>query len=378
MKEKKIILIAGEPSGDAIAASVIKNLPSSANISGVGGIKMSELGFKTIFDIKDISVMGFTEILPKIFIILKRINQTVDYIKEKNPDVVATFDSPGFAKAVVKKLRKKNYKGKIIHIVAPTVWAWKEKRAKKFAEYFNEICCFFPFELKYFEKYGLKSHFVGNPSIEDRFEEIFNYKSEKKNNNFKISKIAITLGSREMEIRRHIKIISNFMNKYSESNPDVEYIFPTLPHLSEFIDKYLKIHNKKNKYILLYTKDAMMEAQNLCDIAITKSGTNTIQFLSYFKPIIVYYKISILSYFIVKSMVKIKFANLVNIIANRMIIPELLQNDFNIENLLNQVKNFSEEQFEDRKIEIIEALKLMFNKNKKPSKLIADVLINEA
>jgi lipid-A-disaccharide synthase len=335
---KNIFFIAGEPSGDLICSKILSHYilkPDNIGIHGLFGERTKSLGFKSIFDMSDISVMGFVEILPKIFKIIKRINQTVQEIEKILPNVVATIDSPGFSKAVVKKLRKRGvYSGKIIHIVAPSVWAYKEKRAKKMSELYHELLCFFDFEPKYFTKHGLTAKFIGNISIEDEIFDLKNNIIQAKKID-KIKTIAITLGSRENEINRHFNIIVDFIKGYKN---DIKYIFPTISRFEKMITDGLSKNGLSDICRVIAGSSAMSEAVDLCDIGIAKSGTNTMQFLSKLKPVVVYYKINKMSYWIIKSMIKIKFINLVNIVSNRKVIPELVQDDFTPENISQSIE----------------------------------------
>jgi len=371
---KKVIFIAGEPSGDAIAAKIIQHLDKNKiKIFGVGGLKMKNLGFKSIFNIEEISVMGFMEVLMHLHKIIKRINQVVDFIIKEKPNLIVTCDSPGFAVSVVKKLKKLNYNGKIIHVVAPTVWAYKEKRAKKFAKLFDAIYCLLPFEPQYFKKHGLKSYFVGNISIEDELFKVKNEINAKfENKDIEVQNIVITLGSRFMEVKRHIKIISKTMNILQNKYNIKEFIFPTLPHLQNYIQKYLEKHNKNCHYYVNSSQNAMQEAILKCDIAIAKSGTNTLQFLSNFKPIIVYYKMNLISYYIIKMMLKIKFANLINIIAQKIVIPELIQSDFNPLNISKAVQNVVTQETQNDIAKYL--LQMLPNIDIKPSLIVAEAI----
>ncbi|QED23462.1 lipid-A-disaccharide synthase [Candidatus Deianiraea vastatrix] len=371
---KKVIFIAGEPSGDAIAYRLMKKLQTQEiSFSGIGGSKMKSLGFQSIFHIKDISVIGFVEILKHLPKILIRIYQTIEHINETKPDLIVTFDSPGFCVAVVKKLRKQGYKGKIIHVVAPTVWAYKPKRAAKFAKIFDEICCLFPFEPVYFEKEGLKAHFIGNISIEDELANLPKATEEVPT----IKTIAITLGSREAEVKKYIPMISYAIEIFEIDKRDYQFILPTLPHLHRFIEKYFKTNNPNAKITIISHTNAIYEAVEKCDIAICKSGTNTLQFISKLRPVIVYYSINWLSYIIMSKIVSIKFFNLINIMAGKMIIPELIQDNCSVINITYQVRKIIEKNsFLELQSETLEQLEKMKLPNEMPSEKLASIILN--
>lgn len=371
---KKIFFIAGETSGDIIGSKIMRHISKEIDVSmGVGGKNMLEAGMKSLFDIKDTSIMGFFEIIKQIPLIIKRINQTIDYVIKYDPDVIVTIDSPGFVKRIVKKLRESGYKKPIIHIVAPTVWAYKEKRAEYFAKYFDAICCFFPFEPKYFEKHGLKSYFVGNISIEDELMRLKNDDSAINSSFSNIKNIAITLGSRENEIKQHIKIIKETIKKLKQNDSNLSFYFATEERFFNLINNsFSEIGNCH----INASKEAMKWAVQNCDIGITKSGTNTLQFLVNLKPVVVYYKMHPFSYAIIESMCKVKYVNIINIMADKEIVPEFLQSRFTSENIYNSISELIPN-FSQKKVEIRENfLKMLPNKDLMPSKMTSDVILS--
>ena len=152
---KKIFILTGEPSGDKLASKVIKNLKKiNPNIDylSVGGENLQSLGIKSIFDLKEITYLGFTNVILNLFKINKRINETVKAIIEYNPDILFTVDSPDFTLRAAERVKKINSKIKTIHYVAPQVWVWREGRVKKIKNYIDHVLLLFNFEKKYFDK----------------------------------------------------------------------------------------------------------------------------------------------------------------------------------------------------------------------------------
>ena len=176
-KNIKIFIIAGEVSGDVLGAKIMHEMPD-VNFVGIGGQNMQSCGFQSIFPMSDLSVMGITEVLAHAKTLTARIKQTTDAIISEKPDVVLTIDSPGFAKSVVKAVRKSGQlkHTKFFHVVAPQVWAWRPRRAKKYAQIFDKLYAFFDFEIPYFTKYGLDTVAVGHP-ISDGLDK---YKADEK------------------------------------------------------------------------------------------------------------------------------------------------------------------------------------------------------
>lgn len=359
---KKFFIIAGEASGDVLGAKLIAEIKSQlfvknekAEFIGIGGNLMKEQGLKSIFPMEELSIMGFFEVVPHIPKLLQRIKQTAQNIIEQNPDCVVTIDSPDFSFRVIKKLSQ--YKGKKIHLIAPSVWAYREGRAEKISKLYDLLLAILPFEPPYFEKYGLKTKFIGHPIVENAPD--FSLKEEKNfefRSKYKIALtdklISITPGSRNGEVKRifpkFIKAV-NFLE--SEKKFNLKVVIPLSEKTRNLVKKMAKDLSVEYFFIENNEKQSAFFAT---DFALAKSGTNTVEISLYKIPMIIAYKINFLTHFIVKRMVKIKFANLVNLIAGKEIIPEMLQDNC-----------------EGRKI--YEKLKMLIN-----DKLLAEKQINES
>ena len=166
---KKIFILTGEPSGDKLASKVISKLKNNnpyIEYSCVGGTHLNSLGIKSIFDLKEITYIGFTSVLLNIFKIKDKINKTVDEIIKFNPDILFSVDSPDFTLRVAERVKKINKKIKTIHYVAPQVWVWREGRVKKFKKFLDHILLLFDFEKKYFDRENIPNTFVGHTLLE--------------------------------------------------------------------------------------------------------------------------------------------------------------------------------------------------------------------
>ena len=211
---KKIFILTGEPSGDKLAAEVIKvikNSKSDIEFLSVGGQHLNSIGVKSIFDQKEITYIAFTDILLNIFKIKRKINETVKKIIDFNPDILFSVDSPDFTLRVSKLIKLKKPNIKTIHFIAPKVWAWRKGRVKKMKKYLDHILLLFHFEKKYFDKENLKNTFVGHPLLDNSKEvkvavnEILNGKI-----------ISIFPGSRESELKFHLPVLIEFIKKMSK------------------------------------------------------------------------------------------------------------------------------------------------------------------
>ena len=326
MINKKIFICCTEQSGENIVFNICEKLSKyNYQIDGVGG-KSSEVYFTNkYFDISIFKSLGLFEIFLSIPKFLKIINKLTYHIVNNNYDLVICVDSPDFNYQLTKKLRKKNYNKKIIQIVAPTVWAWRSGRAKKFAKVFNEIFTLFKFEKNFFEKEGLKTTFIGHPiSLIDSNE--YDSKKEK-------TLIAFLPGSRDNEINK-LYLYFKFIHDYLLDNKITKFklFIPTLPHLIE------KITNLTNNWkIETIISDNHKDNEKLYKkvfISVTCSGTASLEISKRMIPQIILYKINFLTYFIFSFLIKIRFANILNILNNKMIIKEVVNRQLNKRNLL--------------------------------------------
>lgn len=325
---KKFFVIAGEASGDLLGSkliSEIKAVESNAEFIGVGGNLMEKEGLTSIFPMNELSVMGFFEVLPHIFKLLSRIKETAKTIVREQPDYIITIDSPDFCFRVIKKLPRSF--SKKIHLIAPSVWAYRSGRAKKIAKIYDLLLCILPFEPPYFEKYNLRSIFIGHPIIEKAPD--FSKKEQKNlefRKKFHIEKedklIVITPGSRISEVKKIFPEFIKAINILSQKFDNLKVVIPLTSKTKDLVDEMAK--DLRVPYFLINQneKEEMFFAS---DFALAKSGTNTMEISLFQIPMILAYKLNSLSYFLIKMMVKIKFANLINLILNKEIIPEMLQ-----------------------------------------------------
>ncbi|MBU6339025.1 MAG: lipid-A-disaccharide synthase [Rickettsiales bacterium] len=328
---KKFFIIAGEASGDVLGAKLIAEIKSQSKaveFIGIGGKLMKEQGLTSIFPMEELSVMGFLEVVPHIPKLLKRIKQTAESVIAEKPDAVITIDSPDFSFRVIKKL--KNYEGKKIHLIAPSVWAYREGRAKKISKLYDLLLAILPFEPPYFEKHCLKTVFIGHPIVENAPD--FSLKEEKNlefRNKYEIALadkvICVMPGSRNGEVKRIFPEFIKAVNILaSEKKYNLKVVIPLAEKTKNLVKEMAKDLVVKYFFVENNEKQSAFFAS---DFALAKSGTNTVEISLYKIPMIIAYKINLLTHFIVKRMVRIKFANLVNLIANKEIIPEMLQDN---------------------------------------------------
>jgi len=336
---KKIFILTGEPSGDRLASKVISKLNNSKpdiDYLSVGGEHLKALGIKSLYDLKEITYLGFTRVLLNIFKIKKKINQTVDKIIEFDPDILFSVDSPDFTLRVAERVKKLRSEIKTIHYVAPQVWVWREHRVKKLKKFLDHILLLFPFEKKYFEKENINCTFVGHPLLEDNEKnkiDISNIIGEDK----KI--ISIFSGSRSSEINVLMPILLKFIKMMKEKYNDIHFIFHTTNEHRATLKNQVSHEDLENCDVI---SDEKIKSYILKKsfFAVAKSGTISLEICNANVPSIIIYKINFINFFIVKMLVKVKFANIINIAAGKEIIPELLQEKCNAKNIFNKVDEF--------------------------------------
>lgn len=352
----KIIIIAGEHSGDILGSKIMYSIKNFSNeevfFEGVGGPLMRKQGLKkNLVPFSDLSVMGIFEVIPKIPRLIFHIKYLKEYIISINPDILITIDSPDFNFRLVSKLTK--YKFHKIHFVAPSVWAWRPGRAKKISNYYNYLFTLLPFEPKFFTKHGLPSTYIGNPIIEtlkggnkNFFLEKFNYKKE--------DKILLILpGSRLSELKRMLPIYIETSIKILNDYPNLKIFYMVPDEYINLTNQYLKKYrplskNLNNVLSSKYKSDIFSSTQ----IAIATSGTVSLELAVSNIPSIICYKMSFITYFILKFLVRTKWISLPNIILDQVVYPEFIQRNCTVKNLykstidllLNNEKYFDQTQ----------------------------------
>ncbi len=320
-----ICIIAAEPSGDALGAHVIRAIKVQSNVpvtfSGLGGPLMQEEGLESLFDISDLAVMGLAEVLPKLKFILKKIKQTSDFIVNNNPNILLTIDAPDFCFRVQKRIRGKAdpaHQPKQIHMVAPTVWAWRPGRAKKISGFLDGLICLFDFEPPYFEKEGLKAVSIGHPVVESGALEA-DGEAFKNRHGIEGQTLGLFFGSRRGEIKRHADVIAQTAAAF----PDAHLIVPTLPHLEPSIRNALL--DLPNAVTFTIDPAEKWDAFKACDAALAVSGTVGLELAVCGVPHMICYRMNVLTYQIAKRLIKTPYAHLANIILKDEIVPEFIQ-----------------------------------------------------
>ena len=336
---KKIFVLTGEPSGDKLASTVIAKLKqnhSDIDYLSVGGSHLNSLDIRSIYDLKEITYIGFTSVIFNLFKIRNKINETVKKIIEFNPDILFSVDSPDFTLRVAEKVKSINPNIKTIHYVAPQVWVWREGRVKKFKKFLDHILLLFDFEKKYFDKENIPNTFVGHPLLEKETKnrtDLSNIISSDK----KI--ISLFCGSRSSEVNLLLPILIDFIILMNKKFDNFTFVFHATDENKNLINVKINNTNLENVEVIS-DEDIKKQILNNSIFAVSKSGTISLEICNAKVPSIIIYKMNFLNFLIVKMLVKIKFANIINIINNKEIIPELIQKECNAKEIYNSVVYF--------------------------------------
>lgn len=322
-KDFTVFIIAGEVSGDVLGAKIMEQMPD-ARFVGIGGENMMQAGLKPLFPMGDLAVMGIVEVLAHAKTLTKRIKQTVDAIINEKPDIVVSVDAPGFAKSVIKQIRKNPDGQQLIknglkfhHVVAPQVWAWRSGRAKKYARTFDKLYAFFDFEIPYFTKYGLDTVAVGHP-IADGI--IGKYDAVKNKNTDKI--ITLVPGSRMSEVKRLMPLMGDMANMLVRNGfSDYKFVIPTVETTREYVQDNVKNWLVKPELVPSVER---YKQYSQTYIALVASGTVSAELAMMHVPTIVVYKMNPITTWIGKQIIRVKWVSLVNILLNRSVYPEFL------------------------------------------------------
>ncbi|MFN3701519.1 MAG: lipid-A-disaccharide synthase [Alphaproteobacteria bacterium] len=377
----KYFLIAGEPSGDVLGGKLMASLKAQdpeAEFVGIGGSLMIERGLNCLLPMSELTIMGIWEVIMRLPQLFKMRDAIVEEIEKINPDAFITVDFPDFNFQVAKRLRKRGkVSPKLIHYVAPTVWAWRPGRAKSVARFLDVMICLFPFEPDYFKKHGLRAVHVGHPLIEDSPDsangEAFRRLHEIPKN---VKLLGLFFGSRESEIEMNAAVIKEAAQYVMETVENVHFVVPTNEEL-----EFQVINLIQDLKIPAYVEtdhSKKWDAMAACDASIAVSGTVALE-LSYIGvPHVIVYKTHFLTYLIVRLLAKVKYAHLGNLILNKRIVPEFLQFQAKAEAISQDVvKLFQDEEFRQTQVGSFDGIRrsLRYKDDGKPSDVAARYVI---
>lgn len=322
----RFFLLAGEPSGDLLGARLMAALRTEhggeIDFAGIGGERMAEEGLTSLFPMRDLSLMGLAEVLPKVPKLLRRLNQAARAVDDFAPDTLVTIDAPSFNFRLLKRLA--GWPGRKVHYVAPQVWAWRPGRAKTLAARVDLMLTLLPFEPAFFADYGLDCAFVGHPMLEEMaaepdlaaFRDRYALPEE-------ATLIAMLPGSRSSEVARHLPLLHATAERLVVERPNLIVLMPTVTHVaatvragaSRFPCPVRVIEHRADRFAVYRAAALALHASGSVALELALSRT----------PMITLYRTNPLTAALVKRMAKVEHANLINLIADQPVIPEFLQ-----------------------------------------------------
>lgn len=332
------MIIAGEASGDVHAANLAKELyrlKPDLKIFGLGSERMRQAGVVTVYDIKDTSVVGVTEVMPRLFSIWKVYKGLSSIIRNEPPDLLVLIDFPDFNLMLAKVAKKEGVP--IVYYISPQVWAWRSGRVNKIARLVKKILVILPFEKEIYKKADVECEFVGHPLLDEVIPK-YSKRDAVKRFGLKANRPVFGLlpGSRKNEIGSLLDPILGSAKLIRNMTPDAQFILPAAPGIN--IKEIKDAVDRSGLSVSIIEGDAV-DAINISDMIIVASGTTTLQAAILGVPMVIIYKISFLSYLMGRLLVKVKDIGLVNIVAGKRIVPELLQKDVNPERIFSAFWN---------------------------------------
>ena len=319
-----IFIIAGEPSGDVLGARMMAALNRTTDgisYSGVGGPQMAAQGLDSLFDYRQLAVMGLMEVLPQAPRLLRRIRDVATAIEERRPDAIVTIDAPSFVFAVLRRLT--THTEPRIHYVAPQIWAWRPKRINKFKKYIDHVLALFPFEPAIFEAAGLPCTFVSHPVLENDTTAEAGRAFRQRHG---IAADALVLcalpGSRRNEVKKLMPAITQSITRLAQRRDHLHVVIPTVSTVLADVRALAAADVPTTIIEEAGEKSAAMAA---ADVAISASGTATLELACAGVPGVVIYKVAPITGWLGRWLVNVKHVSIVNILADREVLPELLQ-----------------------------------------------------
>jgi len=328
-----IWMLAGEASGDILGYRLMQSLKAARpdlRFAGIGGPRMESAGFVSLFPMRELAVMGLAEILPRLRSLSRRLDEAVADIGSKRPDLVVTIDSPGFALRLLARIRPLGIKR--VHYVAPQVWAWREKRVRKFPGLWEELLCLLPFEEAFFARHGLPVRFVGHPVLQSGADQGDGARFRAAHGIAADAPVVVLMpGSRRTEAPRLLPVFGQTIALLARDFPSLVPVIPSSPAVAEVVAH--AVQRWAVKPIVLTGVDEKHDAYAAAGAALTKSGTSTLELALARVPMAVTYRVNPISAALARRLIRVRHVAMVNLLAGREIVPELLQQDCRPERL---------------------------------------------
>lgn len=361
-KAKRIVIVAGEESGDLHASVLIQQLKirhPSIEISGLGGQHMKKAGAELIEDLARHGVTGLTEVFRSLKILYKAFTAIKKHLETQKPDLLILVDYPGFNLRLAKYAKKK-LNLRILYYISPQIWAWKAKRIHVIKEYVESMAVIFPFEKALYEKAGIPVHFVGHPLME-KIPPAHNKQASREVLQLPTQKTILALlpGSRSNEIKKHMPILQKTVQLLRANIPNLHFVIPIA---STVLPQQILNYLPNSQAFVSLVPGKAIDCMAAADFVIVASGTASLECALLEKPMCIIYKSSFLTYMAAAFFIKVKFLGLCNLLLNKMIVPEFLQYDCNAQELSQYIIRFyQDEKYEQKKISQLAELREMLS-----------------
>lgn len=320
-----IWILAGEASGDVLGARLMQAIRArvpGARFAGVGGQRMTEQGLRSLFPLRDLAVMGLVEVLPRLRQLSLRLDEAVADIAATRPDLVVTIDSPGFALRLLRRIKGLGIAR--VHYVAPQVWAWRQKRVREFPGLWDELLCLLPFEPAFFGRHGLAARFVGHPVLQSGADQGDAGRFYRTHNLPESARVLILMpGSRRSEVPRLLPVFGDMLAQLRTMLPDVLPVVPVSAVVAPVVEQATA--RWPVRPIIVTTLQDKHDAFAAAGAALTKSGTSTLELALAGVPMAVTYRVNPITAFFARRLIRVPHVAMVNLLAGREVVPELLQ-----------------------------------------------------
>ena len=334
----KVFMIAGEPSGDRLGAALmegLKTLRPDVEFLGIGGVAMEEQGMTSRFPMSELSIMGIAEVAPKYFHLKRRIRETAEAVVAADPDVLITIDSPDFCLRVARIVKEEEVEGQtfghdipIVHYVAPSVWAWRPKRAAKMARWVDHVLALLPFEPPYMQAAGMGCDFVGHPVVAEPQADDAAAQAFREANGLGDAPLLLVLpGSRKGEVWRLAERFGEVIAHAKRAKPELQVVLPMAQGVEDLVRAETGEWAVSPILIPASKQDDKRAAFKAADVALAASGTVSLELAASHTPMVIAYDMNWLSRFLIGRMLKIDTVTLVNLVSDTRAIPEFLGKD---------------------------------------------------